>query len=124
MDYMGGGFGSKFPADRWGAEAAQLSKASGGKPVKLFLDRATELTIAGVRPSAFAKIKVGAKKDGTIIAWQSNPGPAVGSAAAECLRIPYVFTKIPNHRLNHTAVSLNAGRHAPGALRTIRRLRS
>ena len=65
MDYMGGGFGSKFPADRWQIESAHLSKASGGKPVKMFLDRATELTIAGVRPSHFAKIKIGAKKDGT-----------------------------------------------------------
>ena len=37
MDYMGGGFGSKFPADRWGLESAELSKASGGRPVKLFL---------------------------------------------------------------------------------------
>src|SRR5258708_5248036 len=66
MDHIGGGFGSKFAADRWGVEATQLSKESGGKPVKLFLDHATELTIAGVRPSAYAKIKIGAKKDGTI----------------------------------------------------------
>ncbi|MGH9631333.1 MAG: xanthine dehydrogenase family protein molybdopterin-binding subunit, partial [Bryobacteraceae bacterium] len=66
MDYMGGGFGSKFPSDKWGSECAHLSKESGGRPVKLFLDRATELTIAGVRPSAFAKIKVGATKDGMI----------------------------------------------------------
>ena len=36
---MGGGFGSKFAADSWGVEAALLSKASGGKPVKMFLDR-------------------------------------------------------------------------------------
>jgi xanthine dehydrogenase YagR molybdenum-binding subunit len=72
MEYMGGGFGSKFPADRWHIESAHLSKAAGGKPVKVFLDRATELTIAGVRPSHFAKIKMGAKKDGTITAWQSE----------------------------------------------------
>jgi len=39
MDYMGGGFGSKFPSDRWGGESANLSKESGGRPVKLFLDR-------------------------------------------------------------------------------------
>ena len=51
MDYIGGGFGSKFASDLWGREAAQLSKASGGKPVKLYLDRRPELTIAGVRPS-------------------------------------------------------------------------
>jgi CO/xanthine dehydrogenase Mo-binding subunit len=53
-------------------QAANLSKDSGGRPVKLFLDRETELTIAGTRPSVFGKIKVGAKKDGTITAWDSQ----------------------------------------------------
>ncbi len=46
MQYIGGGFGSKFVADNWGVQAALLSKASGGKPVKMYLDRATELQIA------------------------------------------------------------------------------
>ena len=101
MDYMGGGFGSKFPADRWHIESAHLSKASGGKPVKLFLDRATELTIAGVRPSHFAKIKIGAKKDGTIIAWQSESWSTGGFGGGGMAPLPYVFTKIPNYRLNH-----------------------
>lgn len=109
MDYMGGGFGSKFPADRWAGEAAQLSKASGGRPVKLFLDRATELTIAGVRPSHFAKIKVGAKKDGTIIAWQSQSWSTGGYSGGGMPPIPYVYSKIPNIRLNHSAVRINAG---------------
>src|ERR1022692_4057630 len=71
MQYIGGGFGRKFVADNWGVQAGLLSKASGGKPVKMYLDRATELKIAGNRPSAFANIKVAAKKDGTITAWQS-----------------------------------------------------
>jgi hypothetical protein len=31
---------------------AHISKANGGKPVKIFLDRALELTIGGVRPSS------------------------------------------------------------------------
>lgn len=109
MQYMGGGFGSKFPADRWGGECANLSKESGGKPVKLFLDRATELTIAGVRPSHFAKIKVGAKKDGTITAWQSQSWSSGGFGGGGMAPIPYVYSKLPNFRLNHTAVSLNAG---------------
>jgi xanthine dehydrogenase YagR molybdenum-binding subunit len=109
MDYMGGGFGSKFPSDRWGSEAAQLSRASGGRPVKLFLDRATELTIAGVRPSHFAQIRIGAKKDGSIVAWESKSWSSGGFGGGGMAPIPYVFTKIPNFRLNHSAVSLNAG---------------
>jgi xanthine dehydrogenase YagR molybdenum-binding subunit len=109
MDHVGGGFGSKFAADRWGVECAQLSKESGGKPVKLFLDRATELTIAGVRPSAYAKIKIGAKKDGTITSWQSESWASGGFGGGATPILPYVFLTIPNQRANHTAVSINAG---------------
>jgi xanthine dehydrogenase YagR molybdenum-binding subunit len=109
MDFMGGGFGSKFPSDRWGSTAAQMSKASNGAPVKLYLDRATELTIAGVRPSAFAKIKIGADKDGKIVAWDSQSWASGGFGGGGMPPIPYVFTKIPNYRLNHSAVALNAG---------------
>jgi len=109
MQYMGGGFGSKFPADRWGVESARLSKESNNRPVKLFLDRATELMIAGNRPSAYAKIKVGAKKDGTLIAWQSESWASGGVTGGGMPPLPYVFTKIPNYRLNHSAISTNTG---------------
>ena len=109
MDHIGGGFGSKFSSDLWGSEAAQLSKASGGRPVKMFLDRETELTIAGVRPSAFAKVRVAADKDGNITAFESNSWSTGGFGGGGMPPIIYVYTKIPNYRLNHTAVSLNAG---------------
>jgi xanthine dehydrogenase YagR molybdenum-binding subunit len=109
MDHVGGGFGSKFASDTWGVQAAQLSKDSGGKPVKLFLDRATELTIAGVRPSAYIKVKIGAKKDGTITTWQSESWASGGFGGGATPPLPYVFTAIPNQRKNHTAISINAG---------------
>jgi xanthine dehydrogenase YagR molybdenum-binding subunit len=109
MDYMGGGFGSKFPSDRWAAECAQLSKEAGGRPVKLFLERADDLTIAGVRPSHYAKIKLAGKKDGTITGWQSESWSCGGFTGGGIPPIPYVYTNIPNRRLNHSAVSLNAG---------------
>jgi xanthine dehydrogenase YagR molybdenum-binding subunit len=111
MDYMGGGFGSKFPMDLWDVEAAHLSKASGGKPVKMFLDRETELTIAGVRPSVFAKVKVGAKKDGTFTVWESKTWASGGFAPAglNADLFPYVYRKVENRRINHIGVSLNAG---------------
>ena len=50
--------------DKWGTIGALLAKQT-GRPVKLLLDRDLELMIAGNRPSAYAKIKVGATKDGT-----------------------------------------------------------
>jgi xanthine dehydrogenase YagR molybdenum-binding subunit len=108
MQYVGGGFGSKFGADRWGVECAQLSKASGGRPVKLFLDRATELMIGGNRPSAYAKVKVAGMKDGTITGWQSESWATGGFGGGGSPPLPYVFD-VPNQRKNHTAVSINAG---------------
>lgn len=108
QDHMGGGFGSKFAADRWGVVAAQLSKKSGGRPVKLFLDRATELQIGGVRPSAYAKVRLAARKDGTILGWESQSWASGGVGGGGRPPIPYVYTNIPNQRQTHQAVSINA----------------
>src|SRR5260370_7273438 len=66
MDYIGGGFGSKFSPGAWAEIGARLSQKAGGKPVKLFLDRATEQQIPGTPPSASAKIKIARKKHGPI----------------------------------------------------------
>jgi len=111
MDHVGGGFGSKFPVDIWGVECAQLSKASGGKPVKLFLDREQELLMAGNRPSLFAKIKLGAKKDGTLTVWQSESWSSggMGGGGLNADQLPYVFRNVENRKINHTAISLNTG---------------
>ena len=98
QDHIGGAFGSKFSADGWDAASAQLSKKAGGRPVKMFLDRAMELETAGNRPSAFAKIKLAAKKDGTITAWQSESWATGGMGGGGIPPIPYVYTNIPNKR--------------------------
>ncbi|MCL4795061.1 MAG: xanthine dehydrogenase family protein molybdopterin-binding subunit [Bryobacteraceae bacterium] len=107
QDHIGGGFGSKFQIDRWGLASAQLSKMNGGRPVKVYLERNVELTIAGVRPSAYAKIKLAGKKDGSITAWESASWASGGLTGGGSPPIPYVFTKIPNLRQTHQAVSLN-----------------
>jgi xanthine dehydrogenase YagR molybdenum-binding subunit len=107
-DYMGGGFGSKFSADRWGLETAQVSKLAGGKAVKVMLERAAELEVAGCRPSTYGTVKVAAKKDGTLVAWQSATWGTGGLQGANSPPIPYVF-KIPNIRRTHSAVSTNIG---------------
>ncbi len=109
MDYVGGGFGSKFAPDSWGEVCARLSQKAGGAPVKLFLDRATEQLIAGNRPSAYAKIKLGGKKDGTITAWQSESWATGGVTGGGSPPLPYIIANIPNQRQNHSAVSVNCG---------------
>jgi xanthine dehydrogenase YagR molybdenum-binding subunit len=113
MDYIGGGFGSKFSPDSWGEVGARLSQKSGGRPVRLFLDRATEQRIAGNRPSAFANIKIGGGKDGTITAWESHTWGTGGFPGVGSPPLPYILDDsnhpIPNKRLAYTAISTNAG---------------
>jgi len=111
QQHMGGGFGSKFQSDRWGTDCAHLSKLSGGKPVKLFLDRSIDIVIAGCRPSFFGRFRLAAKKDGTITGWESTTWSTggVGGGGLNADLLPYVYRNVPSRRINHTAVSLNAG---------------
>ncbi len=106
-EYIGGGFGSKFSPDRWGIEAARLAKDA-GKPLKVMLERDAELKVAGARPSGFAKIRVAAKKDGTLTAWQSESWGTGGLSGSGTLPLPYVFN-IPNQSKRHTFVAANIG---------------
>src|SRR5579883_541487 len=105
---VGGGFGSKFSPDRWAIVAAQLSKQAGGAPVKMMLERRAELEVAGARPSAFARVKLGAKKDGELLVWQSSSWGTGGPGGGGMPPIPYVFD-VPNQRLEHTSVATNGG---------------
>ena len=65
--------------------------------------------IPGNRPSAFGKIKIAGKKDGTITAWQSDTWATGGFGGGGSPPLPYVFSEIPNQRRNHVSVSVNAG---------------
>ncbi|PYX63060.1 MAG: xanthine dehydrogenase family protein molybdopterin-binding subunit, partial [Acidobacteria bacterium] len=106
--HMGGGFGSKFNYDRWGVAGAMLSKQT-GRPVKLMLDRDLELMTAGNRPSAYAKIKVGAKKDGTLTAVDAEIWGTGGNGGYGPPPVPYVFTKIPNTNIVGKGIRTNRG---------------
>jgi xanthine dehydrogenase YagR molybdenum-binding subunit len=108
QDHIGGGFGSKFGPDRWGIATAQISKKASGKPVRLMLERDAELKVAGARPSAYARVKVGAKKDGTLVAWQSDSWGTGGPGGGGSPPLPYVVN-IPNQRRRHTAIRNNIG---------------
>src|SRR5438445_496219 len=106
--FMGGGFGSKFNFDKWGPIGALLSKQT-GKPVKLLLERDIELMTAGNRPSAYAKIKVGAQKDGTITAVEAEVWGTGGMGGYGPPPIPYVFTKVPHTRVTGKGIRTNRG---------------
>lgn len=66
-EFMGGGFGAKFGIGSFGVLAVHLSKRA-GLPVKLLLDRREEHTSGGNRPSSVQRLRIGAKKDGTLTA--------------------------------------------------------
>ena len=107
QDHVGGGFGSKFGPDEWDITAARLSKKA-GKPVRMFNERDAELMVAGARPSDYAKVKIGVKKDGTITAWDSQSWGSGGVGGGGAPPIPYIFA-IPNQRKQHTNIINNIG---------------
>ena len=104
---MGGGFGSKFNIDSWGIAAAKLSRMT-GRPVKIMLDRDEELKVAGGRPSYFGKVKVGAKKDGTLTVFDVESWSTSGVGRGGNPALPYVVVP-PNQRIRHVNVATNTG---------------
>ena len=105
--HMGGGFGSKFSADRWGIECAQLARET-KRPVKLMLDRGSDLQIAGGRPSVYARVKVGADPEGNLVAWSSKSWGTGGPSGSGSPPLPYVI-EAPNRKQQHTSVPTNTG---------------
>lgn len=108
-EYVGGGFGSKFAADEWGVACAKMAKEA-GKPVRLMLDRPTELKVAGTRPSAFAEVTIGCDAEGKITAWDSHHwGTSGTNGSTVALTVtPYVFDP-PNRRRTATGLVCNTG---------------
>lgn len=113
-DYMGGGFGSKGQTLKQPVICAILSKMT-GRPVKLMLTRQEENTLTGNRGETIQKIKVGARKDGTLTAIDveslyglgayGNWAASVGGPAQE-------LYKCTNVRTLTIGVRTNMGSHA------------
>jgi xanthine dehydrogenase YagR molybdenum-binding subunit len=105
--YMGGGFGSKFGPGVEGLSAAELARKAKA-PVKLMLDRAEEITVAGNRPSAYGKVKIAGTRDGKVTAFDADTygSPGVGTAASTLGPMPYVY--VFENRRKNTAIRLNA----------------
>ena len=105
-EVMGGGFGSKFGAEVWGRAAAHMAfKAA--RPVRVFLDRIQEHLAAGNRPSASGKVKLGATKDGKLVAMIAETFGTGGRGNAG-FPLPYVYRLTDSSR-THTDIFVNAG---------------
>jgi CO/xanthine dehydrogenase Mo-binding subunit len=76
-EYMGGGFGSKNGPDEYTFAAAELAKRT-GRPVRCALTRREENTAAGNRNATIQRLTVGARSDGTIVAFRGEFVNAVG----------------------------------------------
>ena len=77
MPDTGSAYGGKHTGDA-AIEAARLAKAA-GKPVKVVWTREEEFTWAYFRPAGVIEITSGARRDGTVTAWEYhnyNSGPA------------------------------------------------
>ena len=118
---IGGGFGGKF--EPYGDPVAALLSKKTGHPVKIVMTRAEDLESTGPTPGSYIKVKMGATKDGKIVAAQAYlayeagafPGSPVG-AGATCVFAPY---DIPNVVIDGFDVVVNkpktAAYRAPGA---------
>ena len=81
-DFTGGGFGAKYGIGNFGLLAINLSKTAGA-PVRLMLDRREEHVSAGNRPDSRQRLRIGAKRDGslTAIALESHGTGGVAGGA-------------------------------------------
>ena len=119
---IGGGFGGKT---RVYCEpvAALLSKKAGGRPVQLTMTRTEVLVASGPASGIHSWGKLGAKQDGTIVAFQLRllyeaggfPGAPVGGG----LNTALAMYDIPNVRIDGYDILVNRPRNAayraPGA---------
>ncbi len=113
-EYMGGGFGSKGSTLKGPVIAALLSKAS-GRPVKLMLDRHEENLLAGNRGATVQRLKIGAKKDGTLIALDLEALYGMGAYGLWAGSVDGPAKELygcPNVRTHVVGVRTNLGTHA------------
>ncbi|MDZ7342039.1 MAG: xanthine dehydrogenase family protein molybdopterin-binding subunit, partial [candidate division KSB1 bacterium] len=107
--FMGGGFGSKLEAGKYTVMAALLAKEI-GRPVKIALDRKEMNLAMGNRPDSIQKLKVGAKKDGTLTAMSHYSIAAVGAypGGGGCSWPFRTVYNCPNVRSEEYSVMINA----------------
>src|SRR5207249_9791787 len=77
-EHMGGGFGSKQVAWKHTVIAALLAKQA-GRPVRLMLDREAENLAAGNRNPTRQRVRLGARRDGTLTAIVARIEQQVGA---------------------------------------------
>jgi xanthine dehydrogenase YagR molybdenum-binding subunit len=111
--HMGGGFGSKQIAWKQDAIAALLSKQA-GRPVQLMLDREAENLAVGNRNATRQRVRLGAKRDGTLTAIEARIELQAGAyqAGGEASDVSGVYQglyRCANVHTEQVAVYTNTG---------------
>ena len=114
--YVGGGFGAKLSTGKYSIIAALLARRT-GRPARLFLTREQVMRSMGNRPANTISVKAAAKKDGTLVAFQTK-STGTGGAYSEggTGLVDYLFRELytcPNVRCENQSVYVNAGPERP-----------
>ncbi len=109
VDGMGGGFGSKSSLGEYGRVAVALSRQAQA-PVRLILERKEEQMDSGNRPGTWQRLRIGARRDGslTAISLQSYGTAGVGLGAGVG-NIAQAMYDCPNFEAAQHDVFINAG---------------
>lgn len=109
--YIGGGFGGKLDAGKYSVIAALLARKT-RRPVRLFVTREQECQAMGNRPGNTITLKVGAKKDGTLVALHSrvtgSGGAYSGSGTGGVDYVIRELYKCPNVLCENQSAYINA----------------
>jgi len=113
VEAMGGGFGSKSSAGNYVRAAVALSREARA-PVRLVLDRREEHLDTGNRPSTVQRLRIGAKRDGTLaaIALEAYGTAGVNIGAGPGFIAQALYT-CPNFSISQSDVFVNAGPGSP-----------
>lgn len=90
VHHMGGGFGSKFGLGLPGSVACQLAKKV-KRPVHLLLTREDEHLMAGNRSASWQKVRLGADKDGKLVAIAAEQHRLGGLGDGSQRGQPYIY---------------------------------
>ena len=111
---IGGGFGGKIPV--YLEPLAVLLSRKSGRPVKMTMSRSDVFQATGPASSTIAKVRIGAKKDGTLVAtevemaYEAGAFPGQwGAMGANCAVSCY---KVPNMRVSVYDVLTNTSKVA------------
>jgi len=111
--HMGGGFGSKQIAWKHSVIAALLARKA-GRPVQLMLDRTEENLAAGNRNATRQRLRIGAKRDGTLTAIdvrvELDAGAyTAGGEESDVIGTYQTLYRCPNVRAEQVSIHTNLG---------------